>query len=184
MWITQNESKTEKAKKNQKESKMVFIIIGTVEYVRVLYRLQTSKNNAVEQVIKHNKKLQEYMDAQERHNESRRRNGQALNEKIDFHFAQKVHYEQLADKYREDIRVFQNSFLHDGLPGTPEEWASRIGTTLQARIDFEIQTGRRQEPKEEIKEEPLDEGIKQEPLDEEIKEEPIAMPNVIKSEPQ
>ena len=164
---------------------MVFIIIGTVEYVRVLYRLQTSKNNAVEQVVKHHKKLQEYMDAQERHNESRRRNGQALNEKIDFHFAQKVHYEQLADKYREDIRVFQNSFLHDGLPGTPEEWASRIGTTLQARIDFEIQTGRRrQEPKEEIKEEPLDEGIKQEPLDEEIKEEPIAMPNVIKSEPQ
>ena len=168
---------------------MVFIVIGTVEYARILLRLQNNKVNAVEQITKHQTKLQEYMDAQERLNESRRRNGHTLNEKIDFHFAQKVHYEQLADKYREDIKVFQNSFLHDGLPGTPEEFASRIGTTLQARIDFEIQTGRRrQEPKEEIKEEPnevkqepLDEGVKQEPLDE---EEPIAMPNVIKSEPQ
>ena len=73
---------------------MVFIVIGTLEYARVLYRLQTSKNNAVEQVVKHHKKLQEYMDAQERLNESRRRNGQALNEKIDFHFSQKLHYEQ------------------------------------------------------------------------------------------
>ena len=162
---------------------MVFIIIGTVEYARILHRLQSNKNNAVDQVIKHHAKLQKYMDAQERLNGSRRRNGHALNEKIDFHFAQKVHYEQLADKCREDIQVFQNSFLHDGLPGTPEEFASRIGTTLQARIDFEIQTGRRR-PKEEIKEEPLDEGVKQEPLDEDFKEEPIAMPNVIKTEPQ
>ena len=165
---------------------MVFIVIGTLEYARILHRLQNNKNNAVDQVIKHHAKLQKYMDAQERLNGSRRRNGHALNEKIDFHFAQKVHYEQLADKFREDIQVFQNSFLHDGLPATPEEFASGIGTSRQARIDFEIQTGRRrrQEPKQEIKEEPLDEGIKQEPLDEEIKEEPIAMPNVIKSEPQ
>ena len=164
---------------------MVYIVIGTVEYARILYRLQNNKNNAVEQVINHKEKYGKYLDAKERVNGSRRRNGQVLDEKIDFHYSQMIHYQELADKYKEDIQVFQNSFLHDGLPGTPEEWASRIGTTLQARIDFEIQTGRRrQEPKEEIKEEPLEEGIKQEPLDEEIKEEPITMPNVIKSEPQ
>ena len=160
---------------------MVFIVIGTVEYARILYRLQNNKNNAVEQVIKHHSKLQKYMDAQERLNGSRRRNGHALDEKIDFHFAQKVHYEQLADQYREDIQVFQNSFLHDELPGTPEEWASRIGTTLQARIDFEIQTGRRQAKEEpEVKEEA---DIKQEPINDDVKQE-VSMPNVVKSEPQ
>ena len=160
---------------------MVYIVIGTVEYARILYRLQNNKNNAIEQVIKHKEKYGKYLDAKERVNGSRRRNGQVLDEKIDFHYSQMIHYQELADKYREDIQVFQNSFLHDGLPGTPEEWASRIGTTLQARIDFEIQTGRRrQEPKEEIKEEA---DIKQEPIDEDVKQE-VSMPNVVKSEPQ
>ena len=155
---------------------MVFIVIGTVEYARIITRICNNKNNATEQVNKHNVKLQQYMDAQERLNNSRRRNGNILNDKIDYHMAQKIQYEQLADKYERDIEVFQNSFLHDGIPGTQEELASRIGTTLQARIDFEIQTGKRikQEPKEEVKEEPL----------EEIKSEPFAMPNVIKSEAQ
>ena len=160
---------------------MVYIVIGTVEYARILYRLQNNKNNAVEQVIKHKEKYGKYLDAKERVNGSRRRNGQVLDEKIDFHYSQMIHYQELADKYREDIQVFQNSFLHDGLPGTPEEWASRIGTTLQARIDFEIQTGRRQAKEEpEVKEEA---DIKQEPINDDVKQE-VAMPNVVKSEPQ
>ena len=160
---------------------MVYIVIGTVEYARILYRLQNNKNNAVEQVIKHKEKYGKYLDAKERVNGSRRRNGQVLDEKIDFHYSQMIHYQELADKYREDIQVFQNSFLHDGLPGTPEEWASRIGTTLQARIDFEIQTGRRQAKEEpEVKEEA---DIKQEPINDDVKQE-VSMPNVVKSEPQ
>ena len=166
---------------------MVFIIIGTVEYARTLWRLQNNKSNAVDQVIKHNKKLQKYMDAQERLNGSRRKNGHALSEKIDFHYARMIHYQELADKFTDDIRIFQNSFLHDGLPGTPEEFASRIGTTHQARIDFEMQTGRRhvKEEPEEVKEEPEDAEIKQEPIEinNDVKQE-VAMPNVVKSEPQ
>ena len=165
---------------------MVQIIIGTVEYVRVIHRYCQWLQNAEDQVAKHNAQLQKYMDARERLNNSRRRNGNSLNEKIDYHMAQMTFYQERAEKHANDLRIFQNSFLFDGIPGTPEEWASQIGTTHQARIDFEIQTGRRRptEPKQEPKEEP---EIKEEPTDGEnnnIKEEPITMPNVIKSEPQ
>ena len=180
MWETQNKTKTFESKLKKQELKMVYIVIGTVEYARVITRLCMNKTHSNEQAQKHDEKLQKYKVAQNRLNELRGKNGHTYDEKIDFHSVRKTYYQQLADKYSEDIQVFQNSFLHDGLPGTPEEFASRIGTTLQARIDFEIQTGRRR-PKEEIKEEPNEE-VKQEPLD--IKTEPIALPNVIKSEPQ
>ena len=162
---------------------MVYIVIGTVEYARRLFRLQNRKNHAFEDVVKHKQKLQKYMDARERLNGSKRRNGHALNEKIDFHCGQMIYYQELADKYEAAIELFINSYLHDGVPGTPEEFASRIGTTIQARIDFEIQTGRRQVKEEEVKEEPEEADIKQEPIDEDIKQE-VAMPNVVKSEPQ
>ena len=139
------------------------------------------KNHALEDVTKHKEKYGKYLDAKERVNGSRRRNGQALDEKIDFHYGQMIQYQELADKYTNDIQIFMNSFLHDGVPGTPEEFASRIGTSRQARIDFEIQTGRRHAKEEpEVKEEA---DIKQEPIDEDIKQE-VAMPNVVKSEPQ
>ena len=161
---------------------MVSIIIGTVEYVRILNRLILKNDHQNDKVAEHNVQLQKYMDARERLNNSRRRNGHTLNEKIDFHMAKMMHHQEKAEECLEEIRIFQNSFLHDGRPGTPEEWASRIGTTLQARIDFEIQTGQRR-PKEEPKEEPEAE-IKQEPTDDDIKEEPIVMVNVVKSEPQ
>ena len=62
---------------------MVYIVIGTVEYARRLFRLQNRKNHAFEDVVKHKQKLQKYMDARERLNGSKRRNGHALNEKID-----------------------------------------------------------------------------------------------------
>ena len=166
---------------------MVFIVIGTVEYARRLFRLQNRHKYAIDDAIKHKEKYGKYLDAKERVNGSRRRNGQALDEKIDFHYGQMIHYQELADKFTDDIRIFQNSFLHDGLPGTPEEFASRIGTSHQARIDFEIQTGRRhvKEEPEEVKEEPEDAEIKQEPIEinEDVKQE-VAMPNVVKSEPQ
>ena len=162
---------------------MVFIVIGTVEYARRLFRLQNRKNHALEDVTKHKEKYGKYLDAKERVNGSRRRNGQALDEKIEFHYSKMIHYQELADKYTNDIQIFMNSFLHDGVPGTPEEFASRIGTSHQARIDFEIQTGRRRAKEEpEIKEEAEEADIKQEPIDEDIKQE-VAMPNVVKSEP-
>ena len=162
---------------------MVFIVIGTVEYARRLYRLQNRHKYAIDDVIKHKEQYGKYLDAKERVNGSRRRNGQALDEKIDFHYSQMIHCQELADKYEAAIELFINSYLHDGVPGTPEEFASRIGTTIQARIDFEIQTGRRQVKEEEVKEEPEEADIKQEPIDEDIKQE-VAMPNVVKSEPQ
>ena len=163
---------------------MVFIVIGTVEYARRLFRLQNRHKYAIDDAIKHKEKYGKYLDAKERVNGSRRRNGQALDEKIDFHYGQMIHYQELADKYSDDIEIFMNSFLHDGVPGTPEEFASRIGTSRQARIDFEIQTGRRHAKEEpEIKEEAEEADIKQEPTDEDIKQE-VAMPNVVKSEPQ
>ncbi len=101
------------------------------------------------------------------------------NDKIDFHLSKMMFYQEKTDQHETDLRIFQNSFLHDGIPGTQQELNSRIGTTLQARIDFEIQTGRRS-----VKEEPEDTDIKQEPIDENnehVKRE-IALPNVIKSE--
>ena len=163
---------------------MVFIVIGTVEYARRLFRLQNRHKYAIDDAIKHKEKYGKYLDAKERVNGSRRRNGQALDEKIDFHYGQMIHYQELADKYSDDIQIFMNSFQHDGIPGTPEEFASRIGFSRQARIDFEIQTGRRHAKEEpEIKEEAEEADIKQEPTDEDIKQE-VAMPNVVKSEPQ
>ena len=166
---------------------MVQIIIGTVEYVRATHRFCQLRQNAEDQVAKHNAQLQKYMDARERLNRSRRRNGHSLNDKIDYHMAQITFHQERVEKYVNDLKAFQNSFLYDGIPGTPEEWASRIGTSREARIEFEIQTGRRRpiEPKQEPKDEPETQAeIKQEPIDEnEIKRE-ITMPNVVKSEPQ
>ena len=158
---------------------MVFIIIGTVEYARIITRLCNNRSFAEEKVTYHKNQLQKYMDAKERLNDSRKRNGQAHNDKIDFHLSKMMFYQEKTDHHETDLRIFQNSFLHDGIPGTQQELNSRIGTTLQARIDFEIQTGRRR-----VKEEPEETDIKQEPIDEnneDVKRE-IALPNVIKSE--
>ena len=142
--------------------------IRTVEYLRTLNRLQLQKNHHNEKVAEHNCQLQKYMDARERLNNSRRRNGHSLNDKIDFHMAQMMHHQTLADKFEEEKRAFQNS-----------------EQTLEARIDFDIINGRRR-PKEEPKEEPEEPqaDVKQEPTEDADVKQEVAMPNVVKSEPQ
>ena len=62
---------------------MVYIVIGTVEYARRLFRLQQRHKYAIDDVIKHKEQYGKYLDAKERVNGSRRRNGQALDEKIE-----------------------------------------------------------------------------------------------------
>ena len=161
---------------------MSLIDTVTVEHLRILNRLQLKKNHHNDKVADHNLQLQKYMDARERLNNSRRRNRQKLNETIDYHMAQMMHHQEKAEEYTDEIRIIQNLFQQDGRPGTPEDWVSRIRTTVQARIDLDNLLRSLEEP--EIKQEPTDDDIKQEPADEtEVKQE-VAMPNVIKSEPQ
>ena len=160
------------------------IIISTCEYIRRLNRVQYDGDNKCrdtyqKEISKHQKKLGKYMDARERRNSTRNRNGSSLDEQIESTMNQIAYIQQKIDEINANLKRFKEIYEYDGTMVTEEQIRSRVGT--DARLDYGF-LQEREEP--EVKQEPM-EDVKEE-IKEEIKEEPedIALPNVVKVEPQ
>ena len=154
------------------------LLITHLEYIRRMH--QCMDNGSLDYYHKklqeHGRILGQYLDAKERRNCTRRRNGNELDEKIQYHFRLKELYQNKIDRVESRLQSLRETYTYEGEENqSPSRQVNEERSNQEAKRE---DTESNQDVKTEPEETESNQAVKQE-----VKEEPVGLTNVIKSEP-